>query len=446
MSHSTHFNYPYFKPYYQDARPVIPNYSKTYEASYPEEQDLQQEFHYFPKPVSYENYTYSPLHPTRQSTDVTETNDSSPFIRKGYSPNSGSFQRNISSEFHIGLPQGNSLSQQANKSKFVAVLGATTGIAYSGFGTAGNPALPQENNCFQNPLENKKPGVFTKVLDGEDNYDEESGSGREDYQEREQDFGLNTQLKGLVESNIWDKEKDHMLLKLGQQYKCDWKKVSRRFNHKKLTPHFLKTRYKELTCAPIQRRIKFNHKEDLMIAKYFDKYGSNWTQMATHFQDRTAIMLKNRYYSYIRKRELLEPLLNEVKDIEKGEVEVDHMSSLESQETDESLMKREPRVNSGSASEIENSSKTMIEPIFHDESNEKASSDIYYGGQLNQSSFPYNYSVGKKPEEPFANHQNSDTKGTKEVDTLKAKVKSLQTLYLKTKAELEKMKAVKENK
>ncbi len=436
MSHSAHFNYPYFKPYYQDSRSVVPNYNKTYEASYPEEQDLQQEYNYFPKPVSYENYTCSPLHPTRQSTDVTETNDSSPFIRKGYSPNSGSLQR---SEFNTGLPH----NQQGNKSKFVAVFGATTGIAYSGFGSAGNLPLPQENTYYQNPLENKKSEVFKKILDGGDDYDEESGSAHEEYQEREQDFGLNTQLKGLMESNLWDKEKDHMLLKLGQQYKCDWKKVARRFNHKKLTPHFLKTRYKELTCAPIQRRIKFNHKEDLMIVKYFDKYGSNWTQMATHFQDRTAIMLKNRYYSYIRKRELLEPLLNELKEIEKGKVEVDQMSSLEGQETDESLLKREPRVNSGLDSEIENSNKIMTEPIFHDESDEKVSSDVYYGGQQNQPTFPYNYSFGKNPQE---SGQDLETKSTKEVDMLKAKVKSLQSLYLTTKAELEKIKAIKENK
>jgi hypothetical protein len=425
---------------------VIPNYNKTLEASYSEEQDLQQDYNYFAKPVSYENYTCSPLHPTRQSTDVTETNDPSPFIRKGYSPNSGSFQRNNGSEFHAGLSQVNNSNLQGNKSKFVAVFGATTGIAYSGFGGAGNPPIPQENIYYGNPLENNNPGVLKKVLDEEEDHDEESGSGREDYQEIEQNFGLNTQLKSLMESNIWDKEKDHLLLKLGQQYKCDWKKVARRFNHKKLTPHFLKTRYKELTCAPIQRRIKFNHKEDLMIVKYFDKYGSNWAQMATHFQDRTAIMLKNRYYSYIRKRELLEPLLNEVKEIEKGKVEVDQMTCLESQETDESLIKREPRANNDPNSEIENSSKVMAEPIFHDDSNEKASSDVYYGGQQNHSIFPYNYSVGTKLEEPFANHQNLDTKCGKEVDTLKAKIKSLQTLYLETKAELEKMKAMKENK
>ena len=42
--------------------------------------------------------------------------------------------------------------------------------------------------------------------------------------------------------------------------------------------------------------------------------------MAQYFPDRNAIMLKNRYYSHIRKNNLLESLLNELKATEEAEV------------------------------------------------------------------------------------------------------------------------------
>lgn len=443
MSHQNHFNYPYFKTYYQDPRQTMPTSNRAFENCYSEEQDLHQEYNFLPKQVSYDTYMCSPLHPTRQSTDVTETNDSSPFIRKGYSPNSANYQN-----LNTCVPQTSIQNQQGNKGKFVAVFGASTGIAYSSFGNSGNPIFPQENPVPQRTafVEMKKMQAQRKTSSFGD--DQDSSLEREDQQEPERDFVINSQLKNLLEANIWCKEKDHLLLKLGAQYKCDWKKTAKRFNHKKLTPHFLKMRYKELTCAPIQRRIKFNHKEDLMIAKYFDKYGSNWAQMATHFHDRTAIMLKNRYYSYIRKREILEPLLNEVKELEKGEVEVDNLSSLEAQETDESQLKRETKVNSGLDSESESQNGVVTESIFHDETNEKISSGIYYENQHNPIIFNYNFDAQKvqQNEAPQAHNQTFEIKDTKEVDTLKAKVKSLQALYLKTKTELERCKAIKQMK
>ena len=45
-----------------------------------------------------------------------------------------------------------------------------------------------------------------------------------------------------------------------------------------------------------------------MIVKYFKLYEYDWEKMATHFSRRTPIMLKNRYYAHIRKRELTDEL------------------------------------------------------------------------------------------------------------------------------------------
>ena len=109
----------------------------------------------------------------------------------------------------------------------------------------------------------------------------------------------------------WNEEDEKLLRKLAVQYKFDWKKVAKKFANKKYTPHFLKMRYKGYDEGPVPKRVKFTHEEDLMIAKYFDLYGVDWEKMVAHFPNRTAIMIKNRFYSYIRKNNRLENLLQE---------------------------------------------------------------------------------------------------------------------------------------
>jgi len=115
----------------------------------------------------------------------------------------------------------------------------------------------------------------------------------------------------------WTDKRDKVLKNLAPKCKYDWKKIAKKFNDNEksnFTPLVLKQKYKNLTKVSIPLRVKFSHQEDLMIAKYFEVYGCDWAQMATHFTDRTAMMLKNRYYSHIRKRNLLSSMLMEVKD------------------------------------------------------------------------------------------------------------------------------------
>jgi len=109
----------------------------------------------------------------------------------------------------------------------------------------------------------------------------------------------------------WCEDHEKLLRKLAVQYKFDWKKIAKKFDNKKYTPHFLKMRYKGYDEGPVPKRVKFSHEEDVLIAKYFDEYGVDWDKMVSHFPNRTAIMLKNRYYSHIRKHNMLDSLLEE---------------------------------------------------------------------------------------------------------------------------------------
>jgi len=220
------------------------------------------------------------------------------------------------------------------------------------------------------------------------------------------------QYKSVLKSKIWDEEMDELLLKLGAQYKCNWKRIAKKYNHKKITPAFIKMRYKELSSeAPMTRRTKFTHREDLMIAKYFDKFGSNWTKMAEFFPDRTAIMLKNRYYSFIRKRDVLDLLLSKAINLESKNIIVDDLDTPESQKYTECIDLK------------------MESFEFTQKSKPNQEGQLVFGFEGIKPAV----NVGKSPEST-GDQQTFDR--DLEIKFLQARLKSLQTLYLRTKTQL----------
>jgi len=60
----------------------------------------------------------------------------------------------------------------------------------------------------------------------------------------------------------------------------------------------------EIRDLPFKSRKKFIHKEDLLIVKLMKEHGTNWVKIAESFPGRDAIMIKNRYYSFIKKNRL----------------------------------------------------------------------------------------------------------------------------------------------
>jgi len=107
---------------------------------------------------------------------------------------------------------------------------------------------------------------------------------------------------------------EELLLTLASKYKHDWKKVSKKIfklHKKKLGPNLLRIRYKELAPDLTQKRVRFTHKEDLLIVKLYSQFGYDWEKIAAEFEARTSIMVKNRFY-HIKKKNILQSLLNEV--------------------------------------------------------------------------------------------------------------------------------------
>jgi len=119
-----------------------------------------------------------------------------------------------------------------------------------------------------------------------------------------------------TEKIVWLEAEDKMLKELVVKYKFDWKRIAKRMyslTNKKYTVNFLKKKYRESTKFDnIKKRVKFSHEEDLQLVKSYQIYGLNWEKIASSLERRTPMMVKNRFYSYIKKKGALTGLLQEL--------------------------------------------------------------------------------------------------------------------------------------
>jgi len=268
-----------------------------------------------------------------------------------------------------------------------------------------------------------------------------------------------------IDGRVWMLKNDGLLMRLAIQYRCDWKKIAKRFN-KEFTPYFLKMRYRELTSSKVHRKTKFTHKEDLLIAKYFDLFGTDWKRIAQYLKDRTGVMVKNRYYSFIRKRDCMKDLVKQVQDYEIGDKRVDDMASVDEDDCD----------GNNTDSPIHNytfKSNVKVEQFGDDEDvdgeddeddvdgdddeeygNEEEENDAYNNDlilDMNDENNNNNNNVAMiskaRTENSFFNakktfqHQQQQTSFSnspekKEIESLKEKVKSLEQLIIETQREL----------
>jgi len=102
---------------------------------------------------------------------------------------------------------------------------------------------------------------------------------------------------GLIKGT-WKKEEDSKLLSLYEKYGKNWAAISKEMPQrtgKQIRDRFinrLDTRYK---------RGKFSKEEDEMILKYHKIYGNQWTKISKKMITRTGDMIKNRFYSSLKK-------------------------------------------------------------------------------------------------------------------------------------------------
>lgn len=103
---------------------------------------------------------------------------------------------------------------------------------------------------------------------------------------------------GIIKG-AWTKEEDEMVIKLINEHGKNWSYVSNLI----LTKNSKQIRDRYINKLDNNVRIgKFSREEDEKILFYNAKFGRKWTKIANFFTGRTGDMIKNRYYSCIRKK------------------------------------------------------------------------------------------------------------------------------------------------
>ena len=103
---------------------------------------------------------------------------------------------------------------------------------------------------------------------------------------------------GLIKGP-WKKEEDSRLLSLYEKYGKNWAAISKEMPHR--TGKQIRDRFLNSLDTRYNKR-KFSKEEDKMILKYHKIYGNKWSEIAKKLKARTGDMVKNRFYSSLKRK------------------------------------------------------------------------------------------------------------------------------------------------
>jgi len=106
-------------------------------------------------------------------------------------------------------------------------------------------------------------------------------------------------LMSNITTRKWSRNEDIILIELSEIYGENWREISNRMENRNFEE--VKERF-EKKLDPKLKRCKFKKEEDEMILSLFEKYGNKWDDIAKFFDDRSADMIKNRFYSHLKKK------------------------------------------------------------------------------------------------------------------------------------------------
>lgn len=101
-----------------------------------------------------------------------------------------------------------------------------------------------------------------------------------------------------LEKYEWKRIDDIQLIELIEKYNFDWKKIALIMDKPE---NLIKNRY-EKRLNPKLKFSKFTPEEDSLIIKKYKIYGSQWNQISQFLPNRSSIMIKNRFYSNLKKK------------------------------------------------------------------------------------------------------------------------------------------------
>ena len=168
---------------------------------------------------------------------------------------------------------------------------------------------------------------------------------------------------GLIKG-AWDKEEDAKLLMLYEKYGKNWAAISKEMPHR--TGKQIRDRFLNSLDTKFERG-KFTEEEDQIIIKYYKIYGNSWAKIAKKLKTRTGDMVKNRFYSSLkktilknknflrRKRVYFSPNVSKNKEIEEKKEESQINNYPSSEKNDFVVVENEAKEEKEEEKEVSNS-------------------------------------------------------------------------------------------
>jgi hypothetical protein len=103
----------------------------------------------------------------------------------------------------------------------------------------------------------------------------------------------------ISEKRKWTRNEDIMLLDLHESLGPNWIEISLRLPGR--TPEDIQERFED-KLNPCLKRSKFEKEEDEKILLLHEKHGNQWNEISKYFKNRNAAMIKNRFYSFLKKK------------------------------------------------------------------------------------------------------------------------------------------------
>ena len=155
--------------------------------------------------------------------------------------------------------------------------------------------------------ENEKPGTITDYADDHLTEDEMETDSKQSYVpsikrkiiKKQKKLSTKINKKKKLFRNLWQPHEDEQLLQLVNKYGYSWSLISHMITGR--SGKQVRDRYLNKLNPSINKG-KWSQEEDETIVSLFYEKGSKWSEIAKILEGRTESQVKNRFYSYIRKR------------------------------------------------------------------------------------------------------------------------------------------------
>lgn len=207
----------------------------------------------------------------------------------------------------------------------------------------------------------------------------------------------------------WSIEEDNNLIELVQKYGPNWSIIASSLPGR--TGKQVRERYLN-NLDPLLNRSKFSLEEDEKIIELYVSLGPKWKEISKNFVGRTENMIKNRFYSHIKKKLLLKYPQKYKKALEKAQTEASfHNFSSPKKEVQSCFKKEDEKLsaNNDEFYQFELNNKLKIEDFeFHKmEFYPKISNDEHFK-QISNDLLPAGQEMGLKMEMEYSNNKIND--------------------------------------